>query len=66
MAEVPDTSDRADDPLLKPSEVAAILNIHRATLASWVDRGLIDAVVLPSGVHRFRRSDVDRILGGAA
>jgi len=70
MAEGPTPADIPDDPLLKGVEVARILNINRATLASWVEQGLLPAVVLPSGVHRYRRPDIERILataeGGAA
>lgn len=50
-------------PLLTTGEVAAELSVDPDTVRRWVKDGLLAAVVLPSGVLRFKRSEVDRILG---
>lgn len=50
-------------PLLTTGEVAAALSVDPETVRRWVKDGKLRAVELPSGVLRFKRSDIDRILG---
>ena len=42
-------------------EAAARLGVHESTVRRYADRGLIDAVRLPSGVRRLRSADVERL-----
>lgn len=48
--------------LLTSAEVAGALRTTRGTIARWVEKGQLQAVRLPSGVLRFRRSDVEALL----
>lgn len=45
-------------------DAARRLGVHENTMRRYVDRGLVSAVRLPSGVRRVSRDDVER-LGGA-
>jgi excisionase family DNA binding protein len=49
--------------LLTTGEVAKILHVGPDTVTRWANAGRLAAVILPSGRHRFRRADVDAILG---
>lgn len=51
--------------LLRTGEVAEALAVDPDTVRRWVREGKLAAVELPSGVLRFRREDVDRILGSS-
>jgi excisionase family DNA binding protein len=51
--------------LLRSSEVAEQLGVDRRTVARWTDRGLVPAVVLPSGHRRYRQVDVDAVPEGS-
>lgn len=53
---------RPTRPLLTTGEVATELAVDPDTVRRWVKDGKLTAVVLPSGVLRFKREDVDRIL----
>lgn len=50
-------------PLLTTGEVADALSVGPDTVRRWVKDGKLAAVELPSGVLRFKRADVERILG---
>lgn len=50
-------------PLLTTGEVATALAVDPDTVRRWVKDGKLTAVSLPSGVLRFKRSEIDRILG---
>lgn len=50
--------------LLTPREARGMLRVSNKTLWSWYKRGLIRAVVLPTGKLRYYRSDIERILMG--
>lgn len=54
---------RPTQPLLTTGEVAAALSVDPDTVRRWVKDGKLSAVVLPSGVLRFRAAEVNRILG---
>lgn len=53
------------DKLLKPIEAAGMLNISRAALYIWIQRGLIKAVRLPTGKLRIPLSELDRVIAEA-
>lgn len=44
--------------LMGVRQAAKRLGVHENTLRRWHERGLIRAVRLPTGVRRFRRSDI--------
>lgn len=48
-----------DSTLISIREAARALGVHDNTVRRYVDRGLIRAVRLPSGVRRVRREDVE-------
>lgn len=54
------------DELLPAGPSAALLGVHKATLARYEDRGLIKSVRTPSGHRRYRRGDVEALLTEAA
>lgn len=37
------------------------LGVHPHTLRRWVDRGQVEAIILPSGYRRFTREQLDQI-----
>jgi len=53
--------------LLKPSEVARILGIHRITMYQWIREGRIRVVRIKSGKRvwlRIPEEEVRRLIGG--
>lgn len=44
-------------------EVAAVMAVTIPTIRNWERAGKISAIRTPGGHRRFRRSDVDRLLG---
>jgi excisionase family DNA binding protein len=52
------------DPLLLPSEVAAMWRVHRRTVTRWANEGRLTAVRTPGGHRRFRESEVRALLTG--
>ena len=53
------------DKLLKPIEAAQMLNMSRAALYKWIEKGLIKAVKLPSGKIRIPLSELNRVIAEA-
>jgi len=51
-------TDRLDDKLLKPGEVAAIFRVDPKTVTRWANTGKLKAVRTPGGHTRFREADV--------
>ena len=47
--------------VLRRGEAAQRLGVHPNTLASWVDRGWLKGVKMPSGEVRFREEDVEQL-----
>jgi excisionase family DNA binding protein len=45
--------------LMQVRQVAQTLGVHENTIRRWEERGLLQAVRLPSGVRRFRPEDVE-------
>jgi excisionase family DNA binding protein len=56
--------------LMQVRQVAQTLGVHENTIRRWEERGLLQAVRLPSGVRRFRPEDVEamreQMFGGFA
>jgi excisionase family DNA binding protein len=47
--------------LMQVRQVAQTLGVHENTVRRWEERGLLQAVRLPSGVRRFRPQDVEEL-----
>ena len=47
--------------VLRRGEAAQRLGVHPNTLASWVKRGWLKGVEMPSGEVRFREEDVEQL-----
>jgi excisionase family DNA binding protein len=47
--------------LMQVRQVARTLGVHENTVRRWAERGLLQAVRLPSGVRRFRPDDVEAV-----
>lgn len=45
--------------LMQVRQTARALGVHENTIRRWEERGLLQAVRLPSGVRRFRADDVE-------
>lgn len=48
--------------LLTTAQVAALCNVTKATVNRWATDGRIPVITLPSGMRRFRREDVNKLL----
>ena len=59
-----DRSDRADDALLTPSEVAGLFRVDPRTVTRWARSGKIDCVRTLGGHRRFRQREVLALLHG--
>lgn len=53
--------DRLD--LMTPAEVAAIFGVQAKTVAAWSRAGRLDAVRTLGGHRRYRREEVENLLG---
>ena len=49
--------------LLTTSEAATLLRVSDETLRRWVREHKVTAATLPGGTLRFKREDIDRMLG---
>ena len=47
--------------ILRRAEAAKRLGVHPNTLASWIKRGWLTGVTMPSGEVRFREEDVEAL-----
>jgi excisionase family DNA binding protein len=54
------SEDRED--LLKPADVAKMLNVSHGAVNRWIRLGQIGYVRLPGGTYRIPRSEVDKLL----
>ncbi len=52
---------QGEDRMLNIAEAAQILGVHKNTLRTWADRGMVPHVRLPSGYRRFRLSEMRRL-----
>lgn len=50
------------EPLLTPAEVASMFRVDPKTVTRWCKAGRIAGIKTPGGHHRFRESDVRRML----
>lgn len=55
----------APDELLTAREVAKTFRIHHSTVLRWARDGTLDAITIGK-VVRFRRSDIEVLISGAA
>jgi excisionase family DNA binding protein len=46
---------------LTVSQAAARLGVHKDTLRSWADKGLVPVVRTPTGYRRFDPEEIDRV-----
>jgi excisionase family DNA binding protein len=49
--------------LLTPREVAALFRVDAKTPTRWAKEGKIPSILTPGGHHRFKESEVLRLLG---
>ena len=52
----------ANDELLTSTEVAALFGVDRRTVVLWAKHGRIATLRTPGGHHRFRASEIRRLL----
>lgn len=52
-----------DEPEIEVAEAARVARVSGHTIRRAADRGLLPVRRLPSGVRRFKRSDVERVFG---
>ncbi len=50
-----------EDRMLNIAEAAEVVGVHKNTLRSWADKGLVPHVKLPSGYRRFRLSEMHKM-----
>ncbi|MEV6983387.1 helix-turn-helix domain-containing protein [Sphaerisporangium sp. NPDC051017] len=50
------------DPLLTVRETAKRLQVHENTVRNWAAKGTLQSAGVPGGTHRFRASEVDRLV----
>lgn len=53
-----------DEPLLTPSEVAALFRVDPKTVTRWAAAGRIGSIRTPGGHRRFRAMEVHDLLRG--
>ena len=51
-----------DDPLLKPSDVAALFGVQPRTIRAWINSDKLKAIKIHSGRWRIAKSEVDRVM----
>lgn|GEM_PF-2511644 len=51
------------DKLLLTKEVAAIFRVTKRTLWNWEHKGILVPIRLPTGQKRYRREDVEALIG---
>jgi excisionase family DNA binding protein len=54
--------DELGEPLLRTSDVAALLQVSDRTVTNWARMGRIDSVRMPGGHWRFPRNSVRELL----
>ncbi len=52
------------DRLLTPGEVAELFRVDTKTTSRWAAKGKIKSIRTPGGHHRYRESEVRRLLEG--
>jgi excisionase family DNA binding protein len=51
-----------EDKMLNIAAAAEVLGVHKNTLRTWADNGLVPHVKLPSGYRRFRLSEMKKMV----
>lgn len=51
---------------LSPTDAAEYVGVHPQTIKRWVREGKVAAFRTPGGWYRFRREDLDALVGSAA
>jgi excisionase family DNA binding protein len=59
-------TDAKGDEYLTPAQAAAVLHVSPKTVTRWATMGHLRCVVTLGGHRRFRRGDVEEILGHMA
>ncbi len=54
---------RDDEELLTPAEVAALFRVDPKTVTRWARAGKLDPVRTLGGHRRYRKSQIDALLG---
>jgi predicted site-specific integrase-resolvase len=55
----------SDPVLITGPRVAEMLGVKPEAVRAWVKSGKLKPIVLPSGSHRYRLEDIQKILQGA-
>lgn len=66
-SEIAESNQHTPEPqpeLVSRSEAARILGVHDDTIYRWSRRGLLNPVKLPSGISRYRISELEAIKNG--
>jgi excisionase family DNA binding protein len=53
------------DELLTPGEVARLFRVDPKTVSRWAHSGKLEAIRTPGGHHRFRRSQISKLMNPA-
>jgi excisionase family DNA binding protein len=62
MLEDQERRDWLESKLLRPGEVALLLQVSRRTVSDWARAGRLAFIVTPGGHRRFRARDVRRLV----
>lgn len=54
--------DWLDQTLLRPGQVAILLQVSRRSVAAWASDGRLPSITTPGGHRRFRAADVRRLV----
>jgi len=64
LASQPRQRESGRDPLISVAQAASLLGVHPNTIRSWTEAGRLPAFRINArGDRRFRRGDVERLLG---
>lgn len=63
---VPEAESKSLPELVSRSEAAAMLGVHDDTIYRWSRKGWLNPVKLPSGIHRYRTSELLAIKQGSS
>jgi excisionase family DNA binding protein len=58
-------TERADEQLLTPSEVAARFRVDPKTVTRWANAGKLSSIRTLGGHRRFRREEVEELLAAS-
>lgn len=58
----PNNTDPRDEEYLTVSEVAKTFDVGEQTIRRWAKNGVLPRVEITAWVHRWRRSDVEKLI----